>query len=161
MGEENPSGPTTKTYHVTLRMYYPVLSAGEKSKVTDYFKDQANWDTEEPVDSIKNSTISFTDVGDNTLVIPAADVTLSYHTNINSSEDLADAYNSILGSSFQDLDTAIGKKHTPGSAKVGGRRRRTFKKKRLMSKKYCKKTPCKRMGFTQKASCRPYKNCYQ
>jgi hypothetical protein len=31
---------------------------------------------------------------------------------------------------------------------------------RLMSRKYCKKTPCRRMGFTQKASCRPYKNCY-
>jgi hypothetical protein len=38
----------------------------------------------------------------------------------------------------------------------GGRR----KTRRLMSKKYCKKTPCRRMGFTQKASCRPYKNCY-
>lgn len=42
----------------------------------------------------------------------------------------------------------------------GGRTRRTFKKPRLMSKSYCKKTPCRRMGFTQKASCRPYKNCY-
>jgi hypothetical protein len=43
----------------------------------------------------------------------------------------------------------------------GGRRNtRRFKKKRLMSKAYCKKTPCRRMGFTQKASCRPYKNCY-
>jgi hypothetical protein len=30
-----------------------------------------------------------------------------------------------------------------------------------MSRKYCKKTPCRRMGFTQKASCRPYKNCYK
>ena len=42
----------------------------------------------------------------------------------------------------------------------GGRTRRRFKKHRLMSRKYCKKTPCRRMGFTQKASCRPYKNCY-
>lgn len=42
---------------------------------------------------------------------------------------------------------------------VGGRTRR-FKKHRLMSKAYCKKTTCRRMGFTQKASCRPYKNCY-
>jgi hypothetical protein len=47
------------------------------------------------------------------------------------------------------------------SAAAAGGRRKTFKKKRLMSKKYCKKTPCRRMGFTQKASCRPYKNCYQ
>jgi hypothetical protein len=38
----------------------------------------------------------------------------------------------------------------------GGRR----KTRRLMSRKYCKKTSCKKMGFTQKASCRPYKNCY-
>lgn len=47
---------------------------------------------------------------------------------------------------------------TPSSR--GGRTRRRFKKKRLMSHKYCKKTPCRHMGFTQKASCRPYKNCY-
>jgi hypothetical protein len=39
--------------------------------------------------------------------------------------------------------------------------RRVFKKPRLMSRKYCKKTPCRKMGFTQKASCRPYKNCYK
>lgn len=25
----------------------------------------------------------------------------------------------------------------------------------------CKRTLCKNMGFTQKASCRPYKNCYK
>lgn len=47
------------------------------------------------------------------------------------------------------------------AAAAGRRKTRRFKKKRLMSKAYCKKTPCKRMGFTQKASCRPYKNCYQ
>ena len=38
--------------------------------------------------------------------------------------------------------------------------RKTRRRRRLMSRKYCKKTPCRRMGFTQKASCRPYKNCY-
>jgi hypothetical protein len=37
---------------------------------------------------------------------------------------------------------------------VGGKTRRK------MSRKYCKKTPCRKMGFSQKASCRPYKNCY-
>jgi hypothetical protein len=36
----------------------------------------------------------------------------------------------------------------------GGRKTRKY------SRKYCKKTACKKMGFTQKASCRPYKNCY-
>lgn len=47
-------------------------------------------------------------------------------------------------------------KLTGSAAAAGGRR-----KSRKMSKKYCKKTTCRRMGFTQKASCRPYKNCYQ
>jgi len=32
---------------------------------------------------------------------------------------------------------------------------------RKMSKSYCEKTLCKDMGFSQKASCRPYKNCYK
>ena len=40
------------------------------------------------------------------------------------------------------------------AAAAGGKRRK-------MTRRYCKKTPCKKMGFTQKASCRPYKNCYR
>jgi len=31
---------------------------------------------------------------------------------------------------------------------------------RRFSKTYCKKKPCRKMGFTERASCRPYKNCY-
>ncbi len=38
---------------------------------------------------------------------------------------------------------------------------KNFKKPRKYSKSYCSKTPCGEMGFTQKASCRPYKNCYK
>ena len=36
-----------------------------------------------------------------------------------------------------------------------------YKKPRKYSKSYCESTSCKDMGFTQKASCRPYKNCYE
>ena len=36
-----------------------------------------------------------------------------------------------------------------------------YKKPRKYSQSYCKSTPCDKMGFTQKASCRPYKNCYK
>jgi hypothetical protein len=36
-----------------------------------------------------------------------------------------------------------------------------FNKNRKYSKSYCESTDCKDMGFTQKASCRPYKNCYE
>ena len=60
-----------------------------------------------------------------------------------------------------NIDEAV-TKLTPIEENIGGRRKtRRFKKKRLMSKAYCKKTPCKKMGFTQKASCRPWKNCYR
>lgn len=52
------------------------------------------------------------------------------------------------------IDQAISKL-TPVEENVGGRR-----KTRKFKRKYCKKTACKKMGFTQKASCRPYKNCY-
>lgn len=43
---------------------------------------------------------------------------------------------------------------------VNEKNNKNFKKPRKYSKSYCKTTPCNRMGFTQKASCRPYKNCY-
>ena len=35
-----------------------------------------------------------------------------------------------------------------------------YKYPRRYTRNYCKKTTCNKMGFTQKASCRPYKNCY-
>lgn len=38
---------------------------------------------------------------------------------------------------------------------------KNYKKPRKYSQSYCKNTPCDKMGFTQKASCRPYKNCYK
>ena len=53
------------------------------------------------------------------------------------------------------IDQAISKL-TPVEENPSGGRRKT----RKYSKRYCKKTSCKKMGFTQKASCRPYKNCY-
>jgi len=34
-------------------------------------------------------------------------------------------------------------------------------KRRRFTRKQCKTFKCKNMGFTQKASCRPYKNCYR
>lgn len=36
-----------------------------------------------------------------------------------------------------------------------------FKFPRKWSKSYCKKTSCKKMGFSQRSSCRPYKNCFK
>ena len=52
-----------------------------------------------------------------------------------------------------DLGATKGQKMTVAPA-AGG-----FKFPRKMSRKYCKKTPCKKMGFTQRSSCRPYKKC--
>lgn len=38
---------------------------------------------------------------------------------------------------------------------------RAYKYPRRFSRMYCMKKPCRKMGFTLKASCRPYKNCYK
>lgn len=43
---------------------------------------------------------------------------------------------------------------------TGGFDKKTAKYPRKWSKEYCKKTPCNKMGFSQKSSCRYYKNCY-
>ena len=44
---------------------------------------------------------------------------------------------------------------------LGDKEQGKYKKPRKYSKCYCESTPCDEMGFTQKASCRPYKNCYK
>ena len=63
------------------------------------------------------------------------------------------------------VDTLIRVNET--SERIGATKGRKFPraasaagKRRKMSRKYCKKTPCRKMGFTQRASCRPYKNCF-
>lgn len=53
--------------------------------------------------------------------------------------------------------TSIKNKRTSSKIKQKG----GFKFPRKWSKVYCKKTSCKRMGFSQRSSCRPYKNCYK
>ena len=47
------------------------------------------------------------------------------------------------------------------SQKGSGFNKKTSKYPRKWSKEYCKKTPCNKMGFSQKASCRYHKNCYK
>ncbi len=51
----------------------------------------------------------------------------------------------------------------PGGEPAGGAKKKNKKKTagRRFTRKQCKKFKCAKMGFTQKASCRPYKNCYR
>jgi hypothetical protein len=50
----------------------------------------------------------------------------------------------------------------PGGEPTGGAKKKKKKTAgRRFTRKQCKKFTCKKMGFTQKASCRPYKNCYR
>jgi hypothetical protein len=63
-----------------------------------------------------------------------------------------------LDDAIEKIENSYDKPRRPSLA--GKRTRRKFKMPRKMSKKYCKKTPCRRMGFTQRSSCRPYKNCF-
>jgi Ankyrin repeats (3 copies) len=49
----------------------------------------------------------------------------------------------------------------PGGEPAGGAKKKNKKGGRRFTRKQCKKFKCAKMGFTQKASCRPYKNCYR
>lgn len=52
--------------------------------------------------------------------------------------------------------SSVKKKSTKKLSQSGG-----FKFPRKWSKNYCKRTSCKKMGFSQRSSCRPYKKCYK
>jgi hypothetical protein len=49
----------------------------------------------------------------------------------------------------------------PKGKNISRKKKGMYKYPRRFSRKKCEKTLCKSMGFTQKASCRPYKNCYK
>jgi hypothetical protein len=54
------------------------------------------------------------------------------------------------------------KKRSPKRSQSGGGfDKKTAKFPRRFSKSYCLKRSCNKMGFTEKASCRYYKNCYK
>ena len=57
--------------------------------------------------------------------------------------------------------TKNGQKRWVKSQMGGSFDKKNTKFPRRMSKKYCMSTSCKHMGFSQKASCRYYKNCYK
>jgi len=52
------------------------------------------------------------------------------------------------------------KKRSPKKSQKGGFDKKTAKSTRKFSKGYCMNKSCNKMGFTEKASCRYYKNCY-
>lgn len=53
------------------------------------------------------------------------------------------------------------KKRSPKRSQKGGFDIKTAKTTRRFSKSYCMKRSCNKMGFTEKASCRYYKDCYK
>jgi hypothetical protein len=53
------------------------------------------------------------------------------------------------------------KKRSPKRSQSGGFDKKTAKFPRKFSKSHCLKRSCNKMGFTEKASCRYYKNCYK
>jgi hypothetical protein len=61
------------------------------------------------------------------------------------------ASNELVDPLIQMMEAYLAKTASRNAAAAG---------RRKMSRKYCKKTACKKMGFTQRASCRPYKNCF-
>lgn len=68
--------------------------------------------------------------------------------------DIGEDYLKLLRKAFKHQDAL---KLEPQPLEGG---KRKWKMPRKMTRRYCKKTSCRKMGFTQKASCRPWKNCY-
>ena len=64
---------------------------------------------------------------------------------------------------LNELEAIPPRKGDVGSAAYEAAKARFEKRRggRRFTRKQCKKFTCKKMGFTQKASCRPYKNCYR
>jgi serine/threonine protein kinase len=58
---------------------------------------------------------------------------------------------------FASLPTPV----SPVKMQIGGFDKKNAKYPRKWSKEFCKRTPCNHMGFSQRASCRYYKNCYK
>lgn len=69
--------------------------------------------------------------------------------NLNAASDITKEVADLMKDAVEHR-TALAKATAPAA---GGKRRK-------YSRKYCRKTTCKKMGFSQKASCRPYKNCF-
>ncbi len=67
--------------------------------------------------------------------------------------EIGDQYKTLLNKAFEHQSSL---KLEPQPLEGG----RKWKMPRKMTRRYCKKTSCRKMGFTQKASCRPWKNCY-
>ncbi len=90
--------------------------------------------------------------------------TLEAKYNELSGISLGRTYRGKLESAAAQYDTLWGKvrkhRNTLGDDPQPLEGGRKWKMPRKMTRRYCKKTSCRKMGFTQKASCRPWKNCY-
>lgn len=71
--------------------------------------------------------------------------------------DGTDEARAAVANYVEALGKIAERKAPPRHPAIGARR---FRMPRKMSRAYCKKTPCRKMGFTQRSSCRPYKNCF-
>jgi len=66
-------------------------------------------------------------------------------------------YDDLSAENKEKLEASL---HSTLAAAPSAGGKRKWKMPRKMTRRYCKKTSCRKMGFTQKASCRPWKNCY-
>jgi hypothetical protein len=79
--------------------------------------------------------------------------TISDQTTRTQIAEIGEQYETLLKKAFAHQSSL---KLEPQPLEGG----RKWKMPRKMTRRYCKKTSCRKMGFTQKASCRPWKNCY-
>ena len=136
----DPTSPVGRLYAKTMELNKPIISIIAESNPTEF--DRKFGDIEPKLQEWKTL---FQAVG------PTGDT-----NQLNAASNIASLMVRLLTSvkeTSERIGATKGKNPSDYAASAGGKRRK-------MTRKYCKKTPCKKMGFSQKASCRPYKNCF-
>jgi len=155
-GELNPKAPMTHAYYQGLRAQLQEVQNELRSKNALYKNNLGgipiNTSIYNENPSTERELIDATNIGKAFLE------KIRNGTLRNEDVDLLRETESKIRNLLQKHNST--RNSTPTTSTQGGALRK-YKFPRRFSKKYCMKTSCKKMGFTQRASCRPYKNCYR
>ena len=152
------------------------LSEGDKNRLVGYYNNLRN-----DISKITSSKMSDSDFRQIFLKYAAYDLAnfLQRGNKVPKEQSIKKAFEFLTITPLSPAEESIRKFFVGGAAKKKSIKKKCSPKKYRKSVKrpksfvkatakfprkwdedYCKKTSCKKMGFSQKASCRYYKNCY-
>jgi len=150
-GELNPKAPMTHAYYEGLRAQLQEVQNELRSKNALYKNNLGGI----PI----NTSIYNENPSTERELIDATNIGKAFLEKIRNGT-LRDEDVDLLRETESKIRNLLQKHNSTRNTSTQGGALRKYKFPRRFSKKYCMKTSCKKMGFTQRASCRPYKNCY-